>query len=114
MATYPFGATGATNIAEGTYGFLQNFTYSYSADEATAQNAVGDVAAQTIHNEVTEVSCEYVYDSTTTLPIIGATITVGATDKYTVMSVEKTETNTEYTKATITMKKYTAVPIPAN
>jgi hypothetical protein len=114
MATYQFGAVGATNIAEGTYGFLQNFSTSYSSDEATAQNAAGDVAAQTIFNEVTEVTCEYVYDTTTSLPVIGATITVGATDKYTVMSVEETESNTEYTRASITMKRYTAVGIPTN
>jgi len=114
MAVYPFGAVGATNVAEGTWGFLQSFSEDLSADEATAQNAMGDVGAQTIFNEVTEVSCEYVYDSATTAPAPGDLIVVGATDKYTVMSVGKAETNTEYKKLSVTMKRYTAVGIPAN
>ena len=113
-ATYSFGATGDTNVAEGTWGFLQNFNEVNSADEATAQNASGDVGAQTIFNEVTTVTCEYVYDTTTTLPVLGATVTVGATDKYTVMDTAINETNTDYTKATLTLKRYTAVGIPAN
>lgn len=114
MATYSFGASGETNVVEGTYGFLQNFQHSYSSDEATAQNAVGDVAAQTIFNEVDEVTCEYVYNTETSLPDVGDAIVVGSTNKFTVMGVEAIESNTEYKRATIKMKRYTAVGIPTN
>ena len=116
MATFTFGAVGATNVAEGTYGYLQSFSYSYAADEATASNAMGAVAAQTIYNPVTTCSCEYVFDSTKTLPSVGDKIIVGATDAYTVMTVDKSETNTGYPTASIVMKRYTGVAggIPAN
>jgi len=112
MATYPFGSTGATGVIEGTFGFLQDYTASYSSDEATAQNAVGDVAAQTIFNEVTEISATYVFDSDKTAPVPGDTISIGGAN-YTVMTSELTETNTEYSKLTFTAKRYTAVGIPA-
>jgi len=114
MATFTFGAVGATNVAEGTYGYLQNFSSNASADEATAPNAMGAVAAQTIYNPVTTCSCEYIYDSDTAVPVIGTTIAVGGTDKYTVMSADKSETNTGYPALALTMKRYTTVGVPAN
>ena len=113
-ATYQFGAVGATNVAEGTYGFLQDYSESKSSDEATAQNAVGDVGAQNIYNEVTEISATYVFDTTKIAPVPGDSVTIGATLVFTVMTAELTETNTEYTKLAFTAKKYTTVPIPAN
>ena len=114
MATYQFGAIGDTNVAEGDYGLLQNFNTSYSADEATAQNGVGDVAAQEIYNESTEITCEYVADTAKSLPVPGDTVTVGATDKYTVLSSSSGEENTGFTKWNFTLKRYTAVGVPAN
>jgi len=112
MATYVFGTAGATGVIESTFGFLQDYTESKSADEATAQNAVGDTAAQTIYNEVTEISATYVYDTTTTAPKPGDTLSIGGAN-HTVITAEKTETNTEYTKLAFTAKRYTAVGIPA-
>lgn len=113
MATYQFGAVGATNLAEGTFGLLQNFTENNTSDEAVAQNAVGDVAAQEVYNEVTEITCEYVFDTETTAPVQGDTIVVGS-DTYKVMSTTKTESNTDYTKLSLTLKRYTAVGVPSN
>jgi len=114
MATFNFGVDGDTNLTAGTYGILQDFAYTYSSEEATAKNAVGDVAAQTIFNEVTEVECNYIFDSTTTAPVPGDTIVIGATNRFTVMNVGKNEVNVEYTKLKINLKRYTAVGIPAN
>ena len=114
MATYQFGTAGATNVAEGTFGLLQSFAENETADEAVAQDAVGNVADQTIYNEVTEVTCEYVFDTTTTAPAVGDLIIVGATDKYTVMSVSSTESNTDYKRVSLTLKRYTANGVPAN
>jgi hypothetical protein len=114
MATYQFGAVGATNVAEGDYGLLQSFAENETADEAVAQDADGNVADQTIYNGVTEITCEYVFDTTQTPPSVGDEIVVGATDKYTVMSVGKTESNTDYKRVSLTLKRYTANGVPAN
>jgi len=113
MATYQFGTVGATNVAEGTFGLLQSFAENETADEAVAQDAEGNVADQTIYNDVTEITCEYVFDTTTTAPSVGDEIVVG-TDNYTVMSVSSTESNTDYKRVSLTLKRYTANGVPAN
>ena len=113
MATYQFGAVGATGIAEGTYGLLQSFSKNHTSDEAVAQDADGNVADQHIYNKVDEITCEYVFDTTTTLPSVGDTVSVGS-DHYTVMSVNETESNTDYKKAQLTLKRYVNNSIPSS
>jgi len=116
MATYVFGAIGATNVAEGTYGLLQSFNTVKTSDEANAQDEDGNTALQNFYNGVTEKTAEYVYDSLTSLPSIGDTIKIGATDNYAVTNVDETESNSDYKKATIKFKKYTGISggLPAN
>jgi hypothetical protein len=113
MASYQFGATGATNVAEGTYGLLQNFNENESADESVALDASGNVADQQIYNKVSEITCEYVFDTTSSAPAVGDTVSIG-TNNYTVMSVGKTETNNDYKKLSLTLKRYTSNGVPAN
>ena len=114
MATYQFGTVGETNLEEDTYGLLQSFSTNKTADEAVAQNAEGNVADQHIYNKVTEITAEYILDTDKTLPVQGDTIVVGGTDKYSVMSIAEPESNTDYKKGQITLKRYTSVGVPTN
>ena len=112
-ATYVFGTVGLTGAIEGTFGFLQNFTETTGGDIALALNAAGDVGAQQVHNEYTEISAEYIFDSTTTAPVFGDTLAIDSKN-YLVESASKSEAVGEFKKISFTAKQYTAVPIPAN
>lgn len=112
MATYQFGAVGATGIAEGTYGLLQSFNNNTTTEEAVAPDATGNVAHLTLYNATEEITAEYIFDTTTTAPAAGDTITIGE-KTYAVISTELTESNTDYTKLSIRLKHYVENGIPA-
>lgn len=111
MATYQFGTVGATGIAEGTYGLLQSFNKNTTTEEAVAPDANGNVAHLTLYNATEEITAEYIYDTTTTAPVAGDTITIG-TKTYAVTSTGLAESNTDYTKLSITLKHYVENAIP--
>jgi hypothetical protein len=114
MATYQFGVVGATNLADDTYGLLQNFNENETGDEATAQDADGNVAAVAHYNDQIEITAEYILDTDLTLPSRGDIIVVGSTDKYVVTAISKAETNTGFKTGTITFKRWTSNGIPSN
>lgn len=112
MATYQFGAQGATGMAEGTYGLLQNFNETETGDEGVAQDANGNVADQTLYNNQKNITVEYVFDTEKTTPSRGDTVTVGS-DKYAVMEVGKVESNTDYKRVNLTLKQYVNNSVPS-
>jgi hypothetical protein len=111
--TLQFGAVGQTGIAEGTFGYLQTYSKDDSADETVAMDAVGEPAENHFSNKATTIEADYVFDTTTTAPTVGAEVTLG-TDKYSVMSVNQAETNDGYTTLKVTLKRYTTNGVPAN
>ena len=111
MATYQFGAVGATGIAEGTYGLLQSFNKNTTTEEAVAPDANGNVAHLTLYNATEEITAEYIYDTEATAPVAGDIIIIG-TKTYAVTSTELAESNTDYTKLSITLKHYVKNGIP--
>lgn len=113
MATYQFGAVGATGIAEGTFGLLQSFNSNTTTEEAVAPDATGNVAHLTLYNATEEITAEYIFDTTTDAPAAGDTITIGE-KTYAVISTGLTESNTDYTKLSITLKHYVKNGIPAD
>ena len=94
----------------GTFGYIQNFTKTDSADRAYAQDENGDTAAANTYNEKVEVKFEYIFDGTA--PTVGSTITIN-TVKYTVISVEMVESNTEYKKLNVTAEMFSTNTVPS-
>jgi len=113
MATYSFGVDGETGMVEGTYGLLQNFNRTFNTDEAVAQNAKGNVAVQELYNESTDISCEYVFDTETSVPVAGDTILIDA-NNFAIMNVTDNETNTGFRSVGLTLKRYTVIGVPTN
>ena len=109
MATYQHGVSTTT----GAYGLIQNLSLNSTADEAVAQDADGDVAAQTIYNEKVEASGEWVVDTDATLPSVGDSISIGG-DAFKLLSLNETESNTEYRRVSITAVRYVPNTIPAS
>lgn len=102
---YQFGVA----TAPGSYGKIQSFTSSKSGERGYAPDENGDVAAANTYNEKEEVSFEYIFDGTA--PVVGVTLTIGAV-KYTVLTVELTESNTDYKKMSVTAERFITNTIP--
>ena len=96
--------------APGSYGYIQNYTKTDSADRAYAQDENGDTAAANTYNEKVEVKFEYIFDGTA--PSVGDTLTID-TVKYTVLSVEMVESNTEYKKMNVTAEMFSTNTVPS-
>jgi hypothetical protein len=114
MPTYKFGCVGDTNLEDGTYGLLQSFNKNQTGDEHIAKDADGNTAAVELNDDRVEITAEYLLDTTLTLPVRGDTIIIGATDKYLVTEVGEPESNSDFKKGTITLKRWTTNGIPAN
>ena len=112
MSTYKFGAEGETGLAEGTFGFLQNFNKNGSFTEDTVKDASGNTALQDVVDPVTEIDCEYIFDSDTTAPTKGDIIDVGGKG-YRVMSDNKATDNGSRHSLKLQLKKYDTNNIPA-
>jgi aspartyl-tRNA synthetase len=111
--TYQFGV-GAT-FGTG-YGLVQNFTVTNTGVVNEAKDENGNCKAQTDNQEVLEATADFVYDTTKSAPAIGATVTVTrdlVAIKYRVMSVTKTESNSDYTKISVVLKRWIHNSLPA-
>jgi hypothetical protein len=99
-----------------TYGFATSVERTQSNDEATYADADGDVLAMKLFNPTEEITIEATYESTATLPAMGASITLtvdSVSTKYNVTGIKHQETNDDFRKATITAKRYMTNTVPA-
>jgi len=97
-----------------TYGEIQSFTENNSAEIDEALDASGDVFAIGERNEKAEVTMEVV--TTGALPAAGTTVavvTATGAGSVVISSVNITESNTDFRKATITGTRYLANTLPA-
>ena len=110
-ATYQRGIISSA----GSFGLIQSFTYEESGERAEALDEMGEVAAFEDYNAKGQVTVEVTYDTATTLPSKGDTLTVTGTGagSYVCDSVSVTEANKEYTKASIKATRYVANSLPA-
>jgi hypothetical protein len=113
-ATYQFGAVGQTGLAESSFGLLQTYAANDSADHAVGMNAVGEPAVEHFHNKATGLEADFVYDTSITKPVVGESIAVGGSDKYSIMSTGESQANDGYTTLKITLNRFTVNGIPAN
>jgi hypothetical protein len=96
--------------AAGSFGYIQNFSSNLSADRAYALDENGDTKAAQTHNKKEEISFEYVFSGTA--PAVGDTLTI-STVKYTVLTVNMTESNTDFKRMSVTAERFTANTVPA-
>jgi len=94
-----------------TQGLIQNFTTTQSVEIGEARDANGDVYAFNPYNETEEFSAEWVLESTYSVPTVGTNITIGS-NTYVLTSVVETESNTEYTRLSLTGNRYITNAIP--
>ena len=114
MATYEFGV--ADGPAAGSYGLLQNFNDDEKCDLATAKDENGEVAAANPFNFEMDGDFEIVVDTETALPSVGSILDVlveGVSKNFYVTGIKRTRVNSDYKKASVTLKRWTANNIPA-
>jgi hypothetical protein len=96
----------------GSFGLIQSFTSDLTGETAEAPDENGDVAAYTDFNSGHDVSMEVIFDTTTTLPAWGASLTVlnsyGHDGTYYCRGSTITQQNKDYKKATIKAHHYDA------
>ena len=97
--------------APGSYGKIQGYTSTSSAEMGTYQDENGDVAGETPFNEKEEIDFEYVFDGTA--PTEGASITIGG-NIFTVDTVSQVESNTDYKRMSVTAHRYKTNTIPSS
>ena len=83
--------------APGSYGKIQDFTSTKSAEFSNYRDENGHVAEETNYNPQEQVSFQYVFSGTA--PTVGSSIEIttvdnGAAENFTIDSVELAETNT--------------------
>ncbi len=103
---YQFGVASAP----GSYGYIQNYSSNLASELGEARDENGDVAEINHYNETEEVSFEYVFDGTA--PAVGDVLTID-TVKFSVLTVNMVESNTDYKRMTVTAKRYLTNTVPA-
>lgn len=92
-----------------TYGLIQSFSMSQSADEETAKDASGAVAENDLYNEVQEITMELVPAQGATLPVpsdvIACTVN-NVSSSVQIQSINRAESNTGYPTYSVTGKQY--------
>lgn len=109
--TYQHGVV--STVSGLSLGLIQSCKVSRSASVATAADETGDVSAMTTYNVKEDAQVEYVHDTSVSLPTIGSTYSIGS-DKYKLISVEVTESNTEYKRVSLSLERYVTNTIPAS
>ena len=115
MAVESMGVAATLNNV--TEGLLQNLTGNKNSDLVEARDENGDVADASIYNEYDEVTADWIPDSgvTDTAPEIGDSVTVTGdfAGTYSVINCSKAETNVDYPRWNMTLRKYnTNVVVP--
>ena len=112
MATYQFGVVGTLTTA---YGLLQNFSVTNTATVNEAKDKDGETAYVSSNQEVLEASADLIFDTTQTAPGFGDTITTTGmyAGKYKLMSITETESNSDYRKMSVTLKKWVDNTLPS-
>ncbi len=106
----------ASTLLNTTYGVVRNVKLTRTAEVATYADADGDVAGHTTYDEAETISMEFTYDSSSTPPTVGTTITLSvnsANTKYVVTQVEDVASGTEYRTVAIEGKRWITNTIPA-
>lgn len=111
-ATYQVNVNSTLTTA---YGLIQSFTVTNSGDVLEAKDANGAVADVQTVNEILEASAEFVQDTTQALPGFGdsATVTGDYAGVYLITSVAVTESNGDYKKLSVTIKRYVDNSLPS-
>ena len=102
-----FGVSSTTGLT----GPEQSFSTSTEADIDHGLDENGDTVAYNSRNESTVVSYEVLLDSTDTLTATGSTESIGGSN-YIVESSEKTESNTDFQRGSITARKFETNTVP--
>ena len=125
MATYNRGILSTEN---GTIGKIQSIDYDTSVSEEMAKDSVGNTIAVEYYDPTTTVNVNVLFDTTATLPQLetidgnsttNIQVTIAACPnsaynaKYFVTNCKLTESNTGYTMASMTLKRFHANTLPA-
>ena len=110
MATVQFGVV----TAPGSYGFIQNYSETNNTEVGEARDENGDVAAIHTYNEKKECSFEYVFDTDSTAPEAGDTLTANGSDKFLITEVVKSEENQGFKKITVQGTHYIPNSLPSS
>lgn len=106
MATYSKGVLATM----GSYGLIQSFTSDLTGETAEAPDEDGEVADYTDFNSGHDVSMDVIFDTTTTLPVFGAALTVlnslGHDGTYYCRGCTLTQQGKDYKKATVKAHHY--------
>lgn len=103
---YAFGVA----TAPGSYGKIQNYSDKKASEVGEYRDENGDVAGINHYNETQECSFEYVFDGTA--PTVGSVLTIGSAN-FSILTVDLTESNTDYKRMQVTAKKWITNAIPS-
>lgn len=92
------------------FGLIQSESRNESVEVAEARDAAGKIIEQRGYSKTEERQFEALIDANVTLPAIGTEVTVGEWSGL-VTSLQKTYSNTEYAKVSVTVQKKDAAAI---
>src|SRR6056297_1135673 len=98
--------------SSGLTGPDQSFSTATEADIDYALDADGHTSAYNTRNSSEVVNYEVLLDAADTLPATGETDTIGEND-YIIESSEKSESNTDFQRGTVSARRFTDNTIPA-
>ena len=99
------------NIAAITGYIANDADLDYSTKTAEAFDNNGSLVAKAYYDQMIDIKFHALLLSATTLPVIGATITINAI-KYIVEKVSQKEKNNGFTYVTIDLKRYSDNSVP--
>ena len=106
MATNAGTATWGVTGSAGVSGIVTDIEVNEEAQTAPEYNEVGAVVKQTLYDTHTTVTATIEVASGTSLPTIGAAISIGGKSGY-VRSARKVESNQAYQKIAVTAELWT-------
>lgn len=106
MATNAGTATWGVTGSAGVSGIVTDIEVNEEAQTAPEYNEVGAVVKQTLYDTHTTVTATIEVASGTSLPTIGASISIGGKSGY-VRSARKVESNQAYQKISVTAELWT-------
>ena len=108
MANYTFGIA----TSGGTDWLMQSLTKTNQAQEALALDGDGEPVAAHYYQKINEVSFEAIIPTgASSIPEVGDQFTFGGV-KYYVSGVTETQSNTDFVKYSLTVKRFTSANLP--